>query len=868
MSFLQIIKTLYKKNPEKVWLTLFKEGVYSNLQIHELYQRVNDYCSYYSSMDLKKGDVVVIILDESLDLFASFVAGIIYGLRPAYYSYPSPKQSNKNFYDSIQHLSDYNEIKLIATFSDVTDLLQSQSLLPNTLIIDIEDIPPVNKDEVGLINIGDVEEGFLQFSSGTTGAKKGIEITSPVFFNQNDAYSNYLDFNNDSKVITWLPHYHDMGLIACMLIPLVNNVPIVMMSPFEWVTNPKILLQSITEIKPSHLWLPNFALGHLSRSIDSEKIKNYDLSSLKLLVCCSEPLLEKTLNTFINKFKPALLDPSIINNCYAMAENTFAITSTSGGRIHFLDIDSLNDEQESSNAKTKYRSPPVASAGKPLPNISISIMDEDGTKVQENGIGEICIKSNCMLDRYHNNSEASKGCFQNDYFCTGDIGFFKDGELYVMGRQKDVIIVAGENIYAYDIELALNEVDMLVPGRNVVFGIIDNDSDTERLVAVAETHQTMSFKVIESIKEDVFRKTNCILSELVLVSHKVLKKGTAGKVSRDLNRKAYLAGDFQQDAQIHKKFSSNEDVLISLILNTFPHITIELLQDTELFSSGLLDSLGFSRFIIELESHFQIKIPDEYLRYDLFHNIKTILETINNIRNNSIPDNQDLSSERKHGLEMFIAKPYNVDKSSIWEKIINNFPLKGSFYFNLLFWAAGIQIGKNVKFLGRPHLKIRGKPKNILIGDNVILGDGVDLRNRENGKIILRNNVYCDDHVRLVAAREGTIQLGKGTEVGANTVINSGGEVLTGQYCLIAGNVNINSSRHGIRRNNYIKFQEHEHGHIILGDDVWIGGGASILINTEIGEGAIISSNSTASGDFPPFSISMGNPATILKYRD
>jgi fatty-acyl-CoA synthase len=868
MSFLQIIKKLNKESPEKVWLTLYRNEVFQKCLVTELYSRVNDYCAYYKAQGLKQDDVVVIILYESLDLFASFLAGIICGLRPAYYSYPSPKQSKENFCKSVQHLSGFNEIKHITTFNEVAGLLRTQNYLSNTIISDFMEIPSTDNDELATLKEGTVEEGFLQFSSGTTGAKKGIEISSTAFFNQNEAYSKYLNYNNDSKVISWLPHYHDMGLIACMLIPLVNGVPIIMMSPFEWVTNPKLLLQLVTDTRPTHLWLPNFALGHLSRTIDSNNIKKYDLSSLKLLVCCSESLLKQTLNTFIEKFKPALLDPSIINNCYAMAENTFAMTSTSGGEIKFLEMDNLNKMQGASNNNKKYKSPPIASVGKPLPNISIKILDEEGSEPQEKGIGEILIKSDSMLESYHNNREETERGFHNDYFRTGDVGFFHDSELYVLGRKKDVIIIAGENIYAYDIELALNEIDTLVPGRNVVFGITDTGNDTEKLVALAETRHAVPLSDTESIKNAIFQKTNCILSELILVPHKTLKKGTAGKISRSLNKKAYLEEEFQQDVRKNNKLNREEDVLLNLIFKTFPHINADISQDTELFSSGLLDSLGFSRFIMKLENLYQITIPDEYLRYEYFQNIKTVLKTISNISNNIKPENRDLTSERKNSLKLINSTPYRSDKSSVWEIIINNFPIKGSFFYSLLFQLAGIQVGKNIKFLGRPHVKIRGNPKNIIIGDNVILGDGIDIRNRENGKIILEDFVYCDNHVRLVAAREGRIHLGKGTEIGANTVVNSGGEVVTGQFCLIAGNVNINSSTHGTRRNSFIKVQAHEHGQIILGDDVWIGGGVSILLNTEIGEGAIISSNSTVSGYFPPFSISMGNPATILKYRD
>lgn len=865
-TFLESISGQYIQDPEKTWLTLFHNETEESFSYNDLHARVNDYCSFYRSLELGQGELVVIILKESLDLFASFLAGIISGLRPAYYFYPSPKQSAENFRSSVEHLASYNSIGLVVTFPEVSGLLSEHERL-RCPVRTVEDVGQTTTDYISGMNPGQVVEGFLQFSSGTTGAKKGVEITGTDFFNQEKAYVPFLDFDESSKVITWLPHYHDMGLIACMLIPFVSGIPIIMMSPFEWVANPRMLLDLISEKKATHLWLPNFALGLLSRTVDREKAGDYDLSSVRSLVCCSEPLLQETIKEFIEKFSGASLAPEAINNCYAMAENTFAMTTTTGRNLRFVDVADLETAATGIEERSRFRSPPVASVGKPLPNISIKIQDETGNDAAENKIGKIVIKSDCMLAGYHNNQEATRDAFRDGYFRTGDLGFFNEGELFVLGREKDVIIVAGENIYAYDVELALNEIDGLVPGRNVVFGITDDDGDTGRLVAMAESKLDLGELDPGKIKSQVFLKSNCVISELIILPHMSLKKGTAGKISRALNREAYLAGDFHDRRERQVPAGSDKD-LRAVIETQFPHIDLRKDRNTGLFSAGLLDSLGFATLVSEIERLFSISVPNDYLKYEYFDDLDTIQDTVEKIIGNVGAESRDLLQERQASLDALLQDSLKDAKAPFWEKLINHFPLKGSFFYRLLFRLAGISIGKNVRFLGRPRVKLRGKPENITIGDDVILGDGIDLRNRENGKIILENRVYCDNHVRLVAAREGKILLGTGTEIGAHSVINSGGEVITGKYCMIAGNVNINSSSHGTRRSSYIKSQPHDHGKVELGDDVWIGGNASILINTTIGEGAIISANSTASGNFPPFSVSLGNPATILKYRD
>jgi len=202
------------------------------------------------------------------------------------------------------------------------------------------------------------------------------------------------------------------------------------------------------------------------------------------------------------------------------------------------------------------------------------------------------------------------------------------------------------------------------------------------------------------------------------------------------------------------------------------------------------------------------------------------------------------------------------------ENIINNTPIRISFVYRALLQIAGIKVGKNVKFLGKVHVKLRGEPKNIVIGDNVVLGKNVDLRNRENGKIILNERVYLDDNVRIVAAREGKVEIGVGTELGAGTVINSGGETTIGKFCMIGGNVQIHAQNHEYRKEKYIKDQLYEYGKVNLGSDVWIGSFSSVLVNTTIGEGAVIGANSMAKGEIPAFAICVGSPAKVIRYRE
>ena len=222
--------------------------------------------------------------------------------------------------------------------------------------------------------------------------------------------------------------------------------------------------------------------------------------------------------------------------------------------------------------------------------------------------------------------------------------------------------------------------------------------------------------------------------------------------------------------------------------------------------------------------------------------------------------NESLSSLLKNRFER------RNEKMSFKEKLINYCPF--TFLYPLVFKLVGIKLGSRVTFRGKIKIKIKGKFSNIIIGDGVVFSKNVFLINREEGKIILKDNVYLDENVRLLAARDGEIFIDIGTEVGYGTVINSGGKTKIGKFCMIASFVSINSSSHGMNKRKFIKHQSHEHGRIMISDDVWIGSNASIIMDSIISNGAIIGAHSLVNSQIAEFGIAVGVPAKIIKYRD
>jgi fatty-acyl-CoA synthase len=889
MNFENFYKIL-SNNPNFTFLRIISHRNDKEFTYNDLKESIHKFISLYEKKKINEGDLVVIILKESLDLFGSFIAAILHGATPAFYAYPSPKQLPDLFIERFNDLAANNNIKLLLGFEEVCNLLNQNSNENNYKIVDVNNI---TYDENFAINIQNKNKSFVQFSSGTTAHKKGIEISELSLLNQVKSYSKHVQFHEKSKVASWLPHYHDMGLIACMLMPLLEQIEILMFSPFEWVANPGEFLRKVDEHKCTHTWQPNFALGHMVKSIPFADVKNYDLSSLEYIACSSEPVLHETVNNFLNHFEHAKISKLSLQNCYGMAENTIYMSASKNRVMTFLSID-YEEFKNKSEIIEKDNGYKIASVGAPLENNYMSIFDDENKEIKDGKIGNIFIKSNSLFEGYYNNKKLTDESFYDGWFKTGDLGFKYNEEFYVTGRKKEIIIVGGQNLYPQDIESIINNSEGCIKGRNVAFGINDKRIGTEKIVIVVEIWDMKKNLIdTDAIKKKIFNTLNVAISDILLVPHKSLAKSTAGKISRYLNKEKYLNGEFDKFKNTSSTTTSIENKTLKL-LDIIKRVSINqenynINKDTHLFNNGIIDSFGFIDLISEVEIEFETKVPEVLQDYDYFSTINNIINTLNDINSGKAYTNK-INIDENHEMSMSNLDFNNDIKSQIYQtnskteerskdshyNRFKKFFIKVILLFNFiipnficiyLLNKSGIEIGKKSSIGNGSEFKIRGKLSNVKIGENVKIGKNFSLRNRENGQIIIHKNCYIDDDVRIIAARNGIVEISEGTSIGRNTIINSGGEFKCGKFCLIGSNTNINTSEHANLSSKYIKMQPYKHGKIHLDDDVFIGSGVSILMNTLLRKGVIISSNSLISGDTQSFSVYAGNPAKFIRKR-
>jgi acyl-CoA synthetase (AMP-forming)/AMP-acid ligase II len=327
------------------------------------------------------------------------------------------------------------------------------------------------------------------------------------------------------------------------------------MSPFEWIRAPYRLLQAVSRYKGTLSWLPNFAYNFCAQKIRDRDLEGVDLSSWRAISNCSEPMRWDSQNAFRERFRSKGLQSDSMTTCYAMAENVFAVTQGGiDGPVGFEDIDrdSLQIEKVARAVVADKPAIRMLSAGKSIPNTSVTILDNKGQPLPDRHVGEVALKSNCMLSGYYHRPDATVKAFINGWYLTGDYGYLVEGELYITGRKKDLIIVGGKNIYPQDLELLAYEVPGVHAGRASAFGVFNETSGTEDVVLVVEvdpSEQVEQQKIADEIRAAVTRGSAVALRYVHLVGRHWLVKTSSGKTARSANRDKFLK-ELQEKGQI------------------------------------------------------------------------------------------------------------------------------------------------------------------------------------------------------------------------------------------------------------------------------------------------------------------------------
>jgi acyl-CoA synthetase (AMP-forming)/AMP-acid ligase II len=494
------------------------------------------------------GDRVIIIMPQSISAMTTFVGAMMLGAVPAFLAYPNFKVEASKYRSGLAGVTANLKAKAVVIDQEFPDdMLGHVSLGEETTLLRARGLTDSGgEDELPLENHGE-SLAFIQHSAGTTGLQKGVALTHAAVLRQIEHLAHALKIDEATdRVYSWLPLYHDMGLIACFMLPMVCHTPVVMQSPIEWVMHPETMVQIVSGCKCTLAWMPNFAFQFVPRRTPPSRWRQYDLSSVRALINCSEPVRSSSMEEFENAFSTIGLKRGVLQSSYAMAENVFAVTQS--------DIDQATGPARIWADGQRFRSAhlivPVAegtpgaiaftSSGRLLAGNEVRIASDSGALFDPGQVGEILVKSDSLFAGYYNRPDLTAKAIVDGWYHSGDLGFYLDDELYVVGRKKDLLIVGGENLYPQDIEEIVARHPAIHDGRVVAMGVYNPDLGTEDIVVVAEVERqellANTLEIEREIRNLVVGEIGVAVRTIFLKPPKWIVKSTAGKAARSATR--------------------------------------------------------------------------------------------------------------------------------------------------------------------------------------------------------------------------------------------------------------------------------------------------------------------------------------------
>ena len=530
---------------------LYEEGDnITPISYGELYEEARKIAAGLAETGFQPGQTAAIMLATSRDYFISFF-GILFAGGVPVPIYPPARLSQIE-----DHLKRHAIImegagcRVLITSKEIAPvarLLQAQVSAMRSVVTAQQLIR--NGQEGLVVKRQGQDIAFLQYTSGSTGNPKGVKLTHFNLLTNIRAMGEAVEANSSDIFVSWLPLYHDMGLIGAWLGSLYHAFPLVVMSPLAFLSRPQRWLWAIHQHKGTLSAAPNFAYELCLSKVDDASIEGLDLSSWRMAFNGAEPVSAKTIRRFSERFKPYGFRPEAMAPVYGLAESSVGLAFPPPGRIPPVDrlqrekLDKEGVAVVAESGVTDFLE--VVACGRPLRGHQVRIVDDQGRELPDRRVGNLQFNGPSTTSGYMHNPEETEKLFDDGWLNSGDLAYIAEGDVYLTGRVKDMIIRAGRNIYPHELEEAVGDIEGVRKGCVAVFGSLDPGSGTERLVVIAET-RSEDEDVLSGLHNAVNGVTNELTGtpadEIVLAPPHTVLKTSSGKIRRSATRQRYEQG--------------------------------------------------------------------------------------------------------------------------------------------------------------------------------------------------------------------------------------------------------------------------------------------------------------------------------------
>jgi fatty-acyl-CoA synthase len=387
---------------------------------------------------------------------------------------------------------------------------------------------------------------FLQFTSGSTAEPKGVVVTHRSLLANARTIDAHLRLDGTrDRAVSWLPLYHDMGLIGFVVVPLLDRVPAWYVPPLDFARRPQVWCETIDRVGGTIAFAPNFAYALVARRARDEELARWDLSSWRVAGCGAEPIQPAALRLFCERLAPAGFDPRALLPCYGLAEATLAVTLTPlrrGLRTARVAADGLRRDGVATAACDGEPALELASCGPVVAGHELRVAGRDSRSLPDGREGELWVRGPSVTAGYFADPERTAEGFRDGWLRTGDLGFVAGGELYVTGRRKDLIVVRGRNYHPQDLEWCAGEVRGARRGNAVAFACPGRGGEEAVALVVERRPGADPAALAEAVRERIAEQLGLRLHETVVVERETLPKTSSGKLRRAETRARYLAG--------------------------------------------------------------------------------------------------------------------------------------------------------------------------------------------------------------------------------------------------------------------------------------------------------------------------------------